>query len=202
MKSLKSYIQEKLIIKKGKSNSYKYFPETKEELKDIILQRIKEEGNEVDLNDIDVSKITDMSNLFRGTDFNGDISSWDVSNVNNMYAMFYFCKAFNKDISKWDVSNVTNISFMFYACKTFNKDISKWDVSKVTNMKGMFALCKKFNQNISGLDVSNVTNMSYMFYGCESFNQDISSWDVSKVSNMVSMFNTCSIEEKYKPKFK
>ena len=54
MKSLSSYIQEKLIIKK--SNSYKYFPKTKEELKDIILQRIKEEGNEVDLNDIDVSK--------------------------------------------------------------------------------------------------------------------------------------------------
>ena len=75
MKSLSSYIQEKLIIKKSKSNnSYKYFPETKKELKDIILQRIKAEGNEVDLNDIDVSEITDMSNLFRGTDFNGDIS--------------------------------------------------------------------------------------------------------------------------------
>ena len=62
MKSLKSYIQEKLIIKKG--NNYKYYPETKEELKDIILKRIKAEGNKVDLNDIDVSKITDMSSLF------------------------------------------------------------------------------------------------------------------------------------------
>ena len=54
MKSLKSYIQEKLIIKK--SPNYKYFPKTKEELKEIIKRRIKEEGNEVDLNDIDVSK--------------------------------------------------------------------------------------------------------------------------------------------------
>ena len=71
MKSLKSYIQEKLIIKKKKHN---YFPETKKELINIIKQRIKEKGNEVDLNDIDVSKITDMSNLFNGTDFNGDIS--------------------------------------------------------------------------------------------------------------------------------
>ena len=33
MKSLKSYIQEKLVIKKSK---YNYFPKTKEELKDII----------------------------------------------------------------------------------------------------------------------------------------------------------------------
>ena len=49
MKSLTRYIQEKLVIKK---HNYKYFPETKEELKDIIKQRIKEEGKEVDLNDI------------------------------------------------------------------------------------------------------------------------------------------------------
>ena len=71
MKSLMHYIQEKLIIKK--SNNYKYFPETNKELKDIIEQRIKQDGNEVDLNDIDVSKITDMSYLFAGTAFNGDI---------------------------------------------------------------------------------------------------------------------------------
>ena len=91
MKSLKSYIQEKLIIKKS-NNNYKYFPKTKEELKDIIVNRIKAEGNEVDLNDIDVSEITDMSNLFEGTDFNGDISSWDVSKVKYFYDIFYNCK--------------------------------------------------------------------------------------------------------------
>ena len=33
MKSLTSYIQEKLIIKKNKNTNYKYFPETREELK-------------------------------------------------------------------------------------------------------------------------------------------------------------------------
>ena len=119
MKSLKSYIQEKLIIKK--SNNYKYFPETNKELKDIIKQRIKQEGNKVDLNDIDVSKITDMSYLFEGTAFNGDISNWDVSNVTNMYAMFYNCKTFNQDISSWDVSKVTNMRNMFSGCKIKEK---------------------------------------------------------------------------------
>ena len=113
MKSLKSYIQEKLIIKKS---NYKYFPDTKKELKDLILQRIKEEGNEVNLNDIDVSKITDMTSLFEGTDFNGNISGWDVSNVTNMYAMFYRCEAFNQDISSWDVSNVKNKNHIFNNC--------------------------------------------------------------------------------------
>ena len=89
MKSLTHYIQEKLIIKKGKN--YKYFPETKEELQDIIKQRIKDEGNKVNLNDINVSKITDMSSLFKGTKFNGDISNWDVSNIKNNKFMFSYC---------------------------------------------------------------------------------------------------------------
>ena len=88
MKSLTQFIQEKLTIKKSK---YKYFPETKEELKEMIENRIKDEGNEVDLNDIDVSKITDMSSLFENTKFNGDISSWDVSNVTDMKYMLDSC---------------------------------------------------------------------------------------------------------------
>ena len=139
MKSLKSYIQEKLVI--GGSN-YKYFPKSKEELKSIIDKRIKEEGNEVDLNDIDVSKITDMSNLFYDYEkFNGDISGWDVSNVKNMSEMFFNCNKFNQDISKWNVSSVTDMYRMFYWCVDFNQDISKWDVSKVTDMDDMFSNC-------------------------------------------------------------
>ena len=141
MKSLVQFIQERLIIKKNKSANYKYFPQTKEELQDIILQRIKEEGNEVDLNDIDVSKITDMSELFERTDFNGDISNWDVSNVTSMEYMFFVCKSFNQDISSWDVSNVTNMEGMFCECKSFNKDISTWDVSNVKSMDGIFYSC-------------------------------------------------------------
>ena len=141
MKSLTQFIQEKLVIKKNKAINYKYFPETKEELQDIIKQRIKEEGNEVDLNDIDVSKITDMSNLFENTNFNGDISAWDVSNVIDMQYMFYFCVKFNQDISNWDVSNVTDMRGMFYSANKFNQDISKWDVSNVTNTGYIFTNC-------------------------------------------------------------
>ena len=115
MKSLVHYIQEKLIIKK--SNNYKYFPETYKELKDIIKQRIKQEGNNVDLNDIDVSNVKDMSSLFYGhSNFNGNISSWDVSNVKDMSTMFWGCEEFNQDISNWDVSNVSNMKQIFSYC--------------------------------------------------------------------------------------
>ena len=126
MKSLTHYIQEKLIIKK--SNNYKYFPGTYKELKDIIKQRIKQEGNKVDLNDIDVSKITDMSHLFEGTAFNGDISNWDVSNVENMSNMFYECESFNQDISSWDVSNVIDMRYMFDNCPIKEKYKPKFSI--------------------------------------------------------------------------
>ena len=78
-------------------------PKNKVELKKIIEETIKEQGNNCDLNFIDTSKITDMSELFYNTKFNGDISKWDVSKVENMENMF--CKSnFNGNISKWDVS--------------------------------------------------------------------------------------------------
>ena len=122
MKSLHEIILEKLKIRKS---SY-YFPKTKEELRDILKELIKERGNEGDFNDIDTSKITDMSELFNFMEnFNGDISNWNVSNITSMERMFYWCKSFNCDISEWDVSNVTNMRYMFQACKLFNQDISE-----------------------------------------------------------------------------
>ena len=115
MKTLQHYITEKILINKNSKIAYNYYPKTKEELKDIIKRRIKSEGNECNLNDIYTSNITDMSNLFAYSHFNGDISRWNVSNVTNMEGMFGHSK-FNGDISNWDVSNVTNNTDIFYKC--------------------------------------------------------------------------------------
>ena len=97
--------------------SYSYAPKTKGELRDIIEERLADDPN-ADLNDIDVSGITDMSNLFYGLDpYNIDISKWDVSNVQHMLSIFWGCKNFNSDLSGWDVSNVENMGCMF--CKRY-----------------------------------------------------------------------------------
>ena len=115
MKTLQNYITEKILINKNSKIAYNYHPKTKNELENIINQRIKSEGNECDLIDIDTSNITDMSNLFLESDFTGDISKWNVSNVTNMGGMF-FDSEFNADLSNWDVSNVTDMEFMFDNC--------------------------------------------------------------------------------------
>ena len=170
---------------------FKYHPETKEEL----LKLCRDES--VYLGDIDTSKITDMSDLFRGNDelwysrdFSG-IEFWNVSNVKNMSYMF-FESSFNQDIGSWDVSNVINMGNMF--CNTsFNQDIGSWDVSNVTDMCGMFC-ATPFNHDISSWDVSNVEYMVGMFSE-SSFNQDIGSWDVSNVIDMRSMFYKSSFNQ-------
>ena len=100
MKDLNNYILEKLKINKDSKIIYKYHPKDKTELKRVIKKCIYERGENANLNDIDVSNITDMSELFKDLDIhNIDISEWDVSNVKNMRRMFDNCKNFNSDIS-------------------------------------------------------------------------------------------------------
>jgi len=159
-------------LDKVKVITYNYYPKTKDELLSIIGKRIEKEGTECDLNDIDTSKIIDMSELFMGLhEFNGNISGWDTSKVTDMNCMFYEAKSFNQDISKWDTSKVTNMECLFCGAESFNQDISRWDTSKVINMRGMFYGAKSFNQDISKWSISKVTDMDYMFDDCPIENQ-------------------------------
>ena len=118
MKQLTTYIIEKLKINKD-SIKYHYYSKNKKELRSLIQKLLEERGNDADLNDIDVSDITDMSKLFYGLDpHNIDISEWDVSNVTNMESIFERCKNFNSDLSKWDVSNVKYMGHIFDGCNS------------------------------------------------------------------------------------
>ena len=156
---------------------YKYFPTTKEELVEIIKGEVKKNGWNCNLNHIDTSKITDMSVLFCNSigyglyKFNGDISRWDVSNVENMHAMFHGASDFNQPIGDWDVSNVTAMASMFEGARSFNQPIGDWIVSSITNMRCMFADAKSFNQDVSNWKLHRDCEIDYMFTECNIKNE-------------------------------
>ena len=133
----------------GIINDVRYTIVDKETLKDLITS-----GNSYDR--VCTSFIADMSRLFDSKETSQDISTWDVSNVQNMGSMFSYNNGFNSDISNWDVSNVLSMYYMFSSASSFNQDISSWDVSSVTNMTGMFNGASSFNQDLSSWDVRNL----------------------------------------------
>ena len=145
MKHLNQFITEYIVKKKldkaiDSEDHYDHFPESKEELTEIIHTLL--DKGETNLNGINTSKITDMSDLFKDINVNFDISKWDVSNANNMDFMFYSCENFNCDLSSWDVSNVKNMMCMFKFCKNFTGEgLENWNISNVTHMNDIFGKC-------------------------------------------------------------
>jgi surface protein len=129
----------------------------------IIEKEMLKNGNQCDLNYVDVSNLKDMIGVFAGSKFNGDISEWDVSNVERMDGMFSD-SSFNGNISKWNVSKVKIMYQMFQNCP-FNSDISNWNVSKVRNMGAMFAH-SEFNQDISNWTPYRLYMQKDIFLGC------------------------------------
>ena len=199
MKHLNTYITEYIIKKKldkpiNSEDHYEYHPENKKQLIRNISELFKK--GETNLNCIDTSKITDMSNLFyyeKSKYINFDISDWDVSKVKYMQYMFHGLKNFDCDLSKWNVSNVTDMSCMFEGCNKFEgKGLENWDVSNVTNMENLFVDCYVLNSDLSEWNVSKVKDMDGMFYNCKKLNCDLNKWNVKNVKYMSETFSNCT----------
>jgi len=204
MKNLNNYIIEKLHINKdsnSKKPEYHYHPEKLSELMELLIKLVNERGSDADLNDVDVSRITDMSNLFQRVNYFSkykikfiDISKWDVSNVKDMDNMFTDCDLFSCDLSDWDVSNVEDFESMFERCSKFTSDLSRWDFSSAKKVKFMFLNCTKFNSEVGEWKFNpELTSMLRMFDGCESFEGDgLDKWDVSNIKDFRKTFLRCT----------
>lgn len=208
-------------VAKANSKNYEVHA-TNETIKDIVDEYLNKYGNDANLNNIDVSHVTDMSMVFYNKDFIGDVSEWDVSNVEIFRSMFQGCKNFNSDISKWDVHNGESFDSMFAWCRSFNSDISTWDVSSGKYFSGMFLNCHALDQNFSkwnmknaettsdmfckcfdftgkGLDkwkLPKVKDISFMFYYCRSLDVDLSGWSISNKVTRTSYYDECPCLQK------
>ena len=135
----------------------------------------------------DLSGVTDMSEMFVRSSFNGDISNWDVSGVTNMNSMFGNADSFNQDLNDWDVSGVTTMVNMFADTASFNGNISGWDVSNVLFMSGMFSDTASFNGDISNWNISSALSMVNMFQYATAFNQNLGKWHITLDNNSIDL---------------
>ena len=139
MKTLKKYLNEKLVINKDYKSPYTCAPKSFDELRKIIEDRYNKLGpgtknNPIDFNDVDVSNIESFFNknknntgIFERTKFEYiDISDWNVLNVESMFHMFYCCNELKSvgDLSKWNVSKVIYMNNTFKESGITN--IPKW----------------------------------------------------------------------------
>ena len=121
------------------------FTPTKNQLKVAVQRCFDTSGNWLtidahcnNINNWDVSRVTEMNYLFKNTAFNEDISAWDVSSVTNMHQMFHGASAFDQPLNNWDVSSVTDMHQMFHGASAFDQPLNNWDVSSITDMGGIF----------------------------------------------------------------
>jgi surface protein len=143
----------------------------------------------LDLSFWDTRNVENAYSAFWNTTFDVDVSTWDVSQVRIMKALFRGATGFQGDVSEWDVSNVRDMAEMFSGASMFNGDVSNWDVGLVEDMDMMFLAATSFDQDLSEWKVGNVSSMKQMFSGATLFNSDLARWDVSSVLTMKNMFN-------------
>ncbi len=167
------------------------------------------------------TNVTTLLRTFDGIDsdhlmaFTGNVSDWDVSNVENMTQTFNYCASFNRplnwtttsctsffqtftscilfnqDMPNFVTSTCTVIINILNGCTAFNGDISTWDLSGITGigMIGAFYNCSALNNaGLSSLNAPNATSYENVFGLCTSLDQDFSSWPITNITNANDMF--------------
>ena len=118
----------------------------REQLWKYLKSEIKKQGQNVVIQNIDVSHIEDLSELFYTLAIDVktlDLSGWKTSNVKGMSKMFRWCNKLQSiDLSGWDTSNVNTMRLMFNDCSNLESlDLSGWNTSNVKDMSWIFLGC-------------------------------------------------------------
>ena len=203
MKTLKQYIEERLIInKKFKQETFK--PNTSEELKYYISSKahelIRNNDDILDLSDVDLSLISkkpsydkslyqifrDPLSKIKNNFITVDVSNWDVTEYDRIDCLFFNCPCIETVIGleTWDVSNVKDFTEFFSQCSNLkNVNVSGWKLHNATMTCAMFCDCKNLKK-IDGIDTwdfkdDSRINMTNMFCNCNNLTDigDIDYWE-------------------------
>ena len=153
---------------------------------------------EIDLSKFDASNVNSMFAMFNGCTNLEEINFGNINTslVTNMKELFQDCKKLiSIDVSKFDTSNVETMYRMFGFCESIKYlDVSNFNTKKVLDMFDIFAYCYKLVAlNASGFDTSKTKNMRGMFYHCYDLKYlDISNFDSSSATTLECLFTDCT----------
>jgi surface protein len=93
----------------------KIIAQNRQHLDELITEEIKLNGNNSNLNHIDVTQVKEMHFLFADSLFNGDISKWNVSKVTHMGDIFYMSD-FAGNLTNWKPLSLQKCGNAFLDC--------------------------------------------------------------------------------------
>jgi len=138
-----------------------------------------------DLSHFNTTKGSTMQGMFRyASSFNQPLP-WTTSLVEDMDELF-LGTPFNNDLSSWDTSSLTSCRLIFAQNKVFNSPMFS-EVSKVLRMAGGFLNAISFNQSLAGWQTAEVTDMRSLFFNTTAYHE-VLCWDLSNRVQVDDMF--------------
>ncbi len=160
---------------------------------------------EIELNLIDTSKVTNMISMFQDCNLLKDINliGINTSNVTDFGSMFRGCSGLTElDLSNFNTNSARSIGGMFSNCSSLEElNLSNFNTTQVTNMggawdTGVFSGCTNLKKIILGekFDTSKATDMHRMFESCTNLKEikGLENFDTHLVTNMYNMFYGCN----------
>lgn len=214
MKSISTYISEKLYISKSKKSNF-FVPNSMDDLVDEIIRRIQDTKTDtLDLSYIDCNNLINLENLFRdvykklnnGLGMSNikiiDVSDWNVSSISNFEYCFTRLDTIEyiEGLNTWDMSNANTINGMFSNCRQLKElDLSGWELhlsEKETfghkTIEAIFLSCHSL-EKITGLEkwtFGKAHTLKSIFKGCKRLTtiDGIENWNISNIKNIYGMF--------------
>lgn len=152
--------------------------------------------DKIDVNNLDVSNVTDGSYMFYGcaNSTEIDVSKWDTSKIIYFDKMFSNCKAISiLEINDWNMISGHSLADMFAYSGIIDIDLSKWNTSNINNLSNLFFNCTRLKQiDLHTWDTKAVSTCHWLFRSCASLEFiNIEGWNTSNVHNMDRMFGEC-----------
>jgi len=121
---------------------------------------------------------------------NINVTDWDTSNVEVIYAMFYGSLIISLDgIGTWDTSKFQNTSYAFHSCTYLNCDLSSWDVGNVIDARSMFDQARAISFSIGDWDTSNLMYADSMFESAYQMRPEVYLWNIPSLTSAEGMLS-------------